>query len=271
MPESHEDASPEISGDDNVPNMDAPRQPLLRTNQSKPTTGTFRPPPSVDEARMAHEDLNNILRPQRSSGIGYKDPGLDLMFRGQVEDMVMFLWAYINPQSLDHGKWIPASLHTVKNVNRAPSYARQLRGWARDFIADREVLPQNPYGRWNESLIDTDETLAQDIHLHLQGIGKFVKSMDLADFLDTPEMQERTGLTKRIHLATAQRWMKKLDYRWQRDPKGQFVDGHERKDIVNYCQNIFLPSWSNIKAKMRDWSQVNQPMLPPSDRPSGKS
>jgi hypothetical protein len=214
---------------------------------------------------MAHDDLNKILRPRRSSGIGYKDPGLDLMFRGRLEDMVMLLWAYINPRSVDYGKWMVASLRTVNNVNQASLYARQLRGWVRDFIADCEVLLQNPYGGWNESLIDTDETLAQDIHLHLQGIRKFVKSMDLVDFLDTPEMRERTGLTKWIHLTTAQRWMKKLDYCWQRDPKGQFVDGHERKDVVNYRQNIFLPSWSNIKAKTRDWSQANQPMPPPNE------
>jgi len=237
-------------GEDDVPNMDTPRQIPPQANRFEPATGTFQPPPSIDEARMARDDLNNILRLRRSSGIGYKDPGLDLMFRGRLEDMVMFLWAYINPQSVDCGKWMAASLRTVNNVNRAPSYARQLRGWARDYIADCDVLPVNPYGGWNESLIDRDETLAQDIHLHLQGIGKFVKSMDLVDFLDTPEMRKRTGLTKRMHLATAQRWMKKLDYRWQRDPKGQFVDGHEREDVVNYRQNIFLPSWSNIKSKI---------------------
>ena len=64
---------------------------------------------------------------------------------------------------------------------------------------------------------------------------------------------------------TAQRWMKKLDYCWQRDPKGQFVDGHKCEDVVNYHQNIFLPSWSNIKAKTQDFSQVNQPMPPSSE------
>ena len=163
--------------------------------------------------------------------------------------MAMFLWAYINIQSVDHNKWVAALLCTVSNVDWAPLYAHQLHRWACDFIADCEVLPQNPYGGWNESLIDTDETLAQDIHLHLQGIWKFVKSMDLVDFLDTPEMWEWTGLTKWIHLTTAQRWMKKLDCCWQRDLKGQFVDGHEHEDVVNYHQKVYLLSWSKIKPK----------------------
>jgi hypothetical protein len=76
-------------------------------------------------------------------------------------------------------------------------------------------------------LVDKDKTLAQDIHLHLQGIRKFVKSMYLVDFIDTPVMCKQTRLTKQMHLATAQRWMKKLDYHWLRDPEGQFVDRHE--------------------------------------------
>ena len=58
--------------------------------------------------------------------------------------------------------------------------------------------------------------------------------MDLVDFLDTEEMRAKTGHKKRIDIATAQRWMKKLDYRWTMDPKGQYVDGHERADSVAY-------------------------------------
>lgn len=62
----------------------------------------------------------------------------------------------------------------------------------------------NPYGKWNESMLDKDEALAHDIHVHLQGIGKYVKAMDLVDFLDTPEMQERKNLNKHISVVTMQ-------------------------------------------------------------------
>jgi hypothetical protein len=47
--------------------------------------------------------------------------------------------------------------------------------------------------------------------------------------------------------------MKKLNYCWTYDPKGQYVDGHEREDVVAYRQNIFLPRWANIKAQTHDW------------------
>ncbi|KAG2053081.1 hypothetical protein BDR06DRAFT_1055121 [Suillus hirtellus] len=48
--------------------------------------------------------------------------------------------------------------------------------------------------------------------------------------------------------------MKKLEYHWTKDPKGQFVDGHERDDVVAYWQETFLPAWGAIEEKTRDWS-----------------
>jgi hypothetical protein len=48
--------------------------------------------------------------------------------------------------------------------------------------------------------------------------------------------------------------MKKLEYCWTKDPKGQFIDSHERDDVVAYRQETFLPAWAAIKEKTRDWS-----------------
>ena len=55
--------------------------------------------------------------------------------------------------------------------------------------------------------------------------------MDLVDFLDTDEMQAHIGHKKKISVTTAQCWMKRLHYQWSLDPKGQYVDGHEREDV----------------------------------------
>jgi hypothetical protein len=49
--------------------------------------------------------------------------------------------------------------------------------------------------------------------------------------------------------------MKKLGYRWTKDPKGQYVDGHERQDVVHYRQNIFLPAWIRYQPRMQKWKQ----------------
>jgi hypothetical protein len=70
--------------------------------------------------------------------------------------------------------------------------------------------------------------------LHLQGIGKFIRAMDIVDYVQQPDIMAHLKLTKAISLATAQHWMKNIGYRWSKTPSGQFVDGHERADVVEY-------------------------------------
>ncbi|KZP15579.1 hypothetical protein FIBSPDRAFT_750052 [Athelia psychrophila] len=177
--------------------------------------------------------------------------------------MQQFLWTYVDSQSETYGKWTASSLRTSRALQHGIHHARKLRDWARTFILDREDLPYNLYGKWTLSILDTDEALAQEIHLHLQSIGPYCKAMDIVDFLDTPEIRERTHFTKRISLSTAQEWMHKLEYRWTLTPKGQYVDGHERPDVVDYRQNKFLPEWSKYKDRTRDFSTEGPKHLPP--------
>lgn len=47
-------------------------------------------------------------------------------------------------------------------------------------------------------------------------------------------MREQTHFNKQISLSTAQEWMHKLKYHWNLTPKGQYVDSHERPDVVDY-------------------------------------
>ena len=94
-----------------------------------------------------------------------------------------------------------------------------------------------------------DEDFAQEIHAHLQTLGPYVAAEAIIRFIDTPEMLERLHQKKTISLTTAQRWMKKMDYRWTVNPKGQYIDGHEREDVVNYRNNIFLPSLVKLEER----------------------
>jgi hypothetical protein len=98
-----------------------------------------------------------------------------------------------------------------------------------------------------------DEDLATELKLHLQHVGKFVRTQDLVDYFSVPENRVRLGFTKSISLRTAQCWMSRLGYRWTKEPRGQYADGHERDDIVHYRQKIFLPSWSRYQSSMRIW------------------
>jgi len=49
--------------------------------------------------------------------------------------------------------------------------------------------------------------------------------------------------------------MKRLGYRWTTNPSGQYVDGHERKDVVDYRQKTFLPRWMSIEERTRKWTE----------------
>ncbi|KAI0075713.1 hypothetical protein K474DRAFT_1567303, partial [Panus rudis PR-1116 ss-1] len=142
----------------------------------------------------------------------------------------------------DAGKhWIDVSKQASHSWQRGPHHARVLRKWTRAFLADRHNLPYTPStSAWRHSLIERP-ALREAIIAHLQSIGKYVRALDIVDFLARPDIQRRHGLTKTIALSTAQEWMHALSYRWGKTPSGQFVDGHERDDVVHYRQTRFLP------------------------------
>jgi hypothetical protein len=84
---------------------------------------------------------------------------------------------------------------------------RCIHEWAIDFIKDDENLPIAEYGKMNRLVLE-DEDLSQELHLHLQEIGKYVAAQDLMDYIATDEMKEHLNLKKGISLSTTQRWMK---------------------------------------------------------------
>lgn len=253
--------------DNSAPLTGTPEEPSHSAKDDIAETSTYQytgtdkssdTPPSIEEALLALGDLRRILKPPRVTGKGYKDPDLKTVLRQRLEGMSQLLWTYCDPQSPTYGKWIAASVRVAGALQKKPRYARTVRQRARAFIEDHTDLPYANYGIGNESILDTDEGLAQEIHVHLQGIGPLVRAQDLVDFMGTPEMKKRTGHTKAIDISTAQRWMKKLDYRWMVDPKGQFVDGHERADTVAYRQHVFLPAWRKVVTRTRDWSKQHE-------------
>jgi hypothetical protein len=165
---------PEIS-DEPVPvQLQSKLDGLLRAADSHlgALKGTFMHLPTVDKVVLALEDIKKILKPPWLTGRGYKDPELDLLFRSHLEGMQQFMWTYINPNSGVMGHWQASSLKTANDLQRGPAHAWKLCNWVQMYVADREDLPANPYGQWNESVIDKDPALTQEINAHLQGIGK---------------------------------------------------------------------------------------------------
>jgi len=55
-----------------------------------------------------------------------------------------------------------------------------------------------------------DEDIAADIAAHLQGIGQYVRALDIVQYTAIPEVRQRLGIKKTVSLATARCWMKMM-------------------------------------------------------------
>ena len=51
--------------------------------------------------------------------------------------------------------------------------------------------------------------------------------------------------------------MAKLGYHWTDTPSGQYIDGHERTDVIEYRQKIFLPAWFAKEHRLCVWTEEN--------------
>ncbi|OAX37477.1 hypothetical protein K503DRAFT_719663 [Rhizopogon vinicolor AM-OR11-026] len=183
---------------------------------------SLTPPPTLEEAATALDDLKFLIQPRRPSGIGHKDPKLDLLLRSRLEKMRMFLWNYT--KLIGAKRWQAASLMTADAYGKSTWLAGHLCEWTRAYILDRNDLPLNMYGTGtlNSSILEDEDFKGELLlHRHLQGIGKYVKSMDVVDYIKQPDVLTRPKLEKTISLATAQRWtVKHVGYRWSKTPTG---------------------------------------------------
>ena len=211
--------------------------------------------------------LKFILKPPRASGKGYRRAMLNHNLKTSVEDMLSLLHAFYA-----HGRWVKTSRYIAETKGRGPYYGKVLRRWIHAFIADPTSLPTNDWGSGNVSRLDTEDGLREELRTHLQSIGKYVKAEDLVKYLGRHDTKTKYGATISISIATARRWMVKLNYLWTDTPSGQYVDGHERPDVVEYRQNVFLPFWLTKEHRLRVWTKENmQELATASDRSTDTS
>jgi hypothetical protein len=225
-------------------------------------SGTMRV--SQSDALAALEELKIILHPIRNTGRGYKDPEIDLWRHARLEGMTSMLYMFTNQQSSTYNKWGASACQAAVGMGRGRHCARRLCELNRAYLMDRKILPVNPYGDWNESLL-VNENLVNEISIYLLSLGKEITAAKLADFLHIPEIKEKYGIERDISHKTATRYLQALGYRYQLAPKGQYVDGHEREDVVTYRKEVFLPKWKMFTTCMAVWDrdlQEHLPMLP---------
>ncbi|CCO36614.1 hypothetical protein BN14_10756 [Rhizoctonia solani AG-1 IB] len=145
------------------------------------------------------------------------------------------------------------------------SYGRTIRRLIRAFI-ERGDLPKNRYGNGKASIIN-DEDFAYELKMHLQSIGKYAKAQDIITYLSDEEVMARFDLAGPPCPRTVQRWMKILGYTWRKELKGQYVDGHERKDVIEYRNNYYIPEFTKLAQRMVTYDSVTMEATPPTLEP----
>ncbi|KIK93845.1 hypothetical protein PAXRUDRAFT_785830 [Paxillus rubicundulus Ve08.2h10] len=139
--------------------------------------------PSLKSAERALDNIKQLLKPPRNSRSGYNWPNFAPVLGEQLEWMKNFLWTFCDLTRKAEAKgdqsphWISASLATAQMAMKGKWCARNLHLWSKAYIPDQEDLPLDCFGDWKTSKID-NEDLAAELHLHLQGISKYIKAND---------------------------------------------------------------------------------------------
>lgn len=224
----------------------------------------FEPPPSIEDVTVALQDLCKLLHPRRKSWLGYLRFVGDDQLQSCMEQMKMLLGHYTQLESSAFGSWIAASLQTAVAWEFGPHQAKWLCKWTHSFLEDRHALPFSPMGEWTKSLLEKPD-LKDALCEHLQTVGKYICTMDIVEFMSNPKVLLRYGLKKLISLSTAQVWMHTLDYHWTKMPSGQYINGHEWADVVDYHNTVFLPVLAALDPYVQqfiDGAFIQGPILP---------
>ena len=98
------------------------------------------------------------------------DPHIDPFAQILMEGMQTLLNLFTNLKSSTYDKWGASACQAAISLGQGTYCAQQLAWLLRQFIKYHTVLPLNPYGEWNESLL-VDEDLLMEVNLYLQKLG----------------------------------------------------------------------------------------------------
>jgi hypothetical protein len=227
--------------------------------------------PGLAEAKSALFNIAELISPHRgkpgSYTCGHKEfQGSNYVLQ-RLLAMENHLRFYVTPRPVSRRlatvcapqrlSWKDAARDAAIAGRHKPAWARKLCQWTCAYMADRNNIPFPSFGSWSHTMLKHGQ-LAQDLLEHLQSIGKCVKAQDVVDYLALPKTKQRHKYDQDISLRTAQRWMLLMNYRWRKQPNGQYEDGHERPDIVLHQQEKFLPKMAGWLMNMRYWKVGNE-------------
>ncbi|KIJ40068.1 hypothetical protein M422DRAFT_257136 [Sphaerobolus stellatus SS14] len=163
----------------------------------------------------------------------------------------------------------PAIRRQGEKLTKAPWFARQLRAKAAHVLRFG-CLPESTQGKaaLHHSLLN-DEGLFSAVRIYLASLDigevtpiSFHKHINEA-------LLPSFGISKEVTLRTAERWLNKLGYKPRKHRKGVYMDGHERKDVVEY-RNKFLERMAELERVMVTYNDKTGEPIQPILRPGEK-
>ncbi|KAF8601597.1 hypothetical protein BDV93DRAFT_445445, partial [Ceratobasidium sp. AG-I] len=156
--------------------------------------------------------------------------------------------------------WIEASNLATKAFGKKPGHSRLLRRWACILIDDHDASFDNPYGHSSHSAIEDDD-FQHELFLHLQSCAQSVKAADIVQYTSQPDVLAQLGRTQPIALRTVQKWMSILGFWYGHAILGQYKDSHERADVVEYRQNVYLPALAELEKRSKVYDNDGREVL----------
>jgi hypothetical protein len=133
-------------------------------------------------------------------------------------------------------------------------FARQIRALAQHYQLFEQLPEEKQGGTGGRSLLK-DERVQAVARTYLSGVPlgkvtprKFHRALT-KDILPTLGFPIKDGLSE----CTARRWLISLGWRRMRVKKGVYMDGHERPDVVEYRNDMFLPLMASFERHMAKW------------------
>jgi len=151
---------------------------------------------------------------------------------------------------IDASKEIAQQWHEGTGVH----FARQIQFLARHYQLFEQVTEEKRGSGGGRSLLKDERVqAAARAHLSTMPTGEvtpkeFHRALN-ERILPSLRFALKDGLSER----TARRWLVLLGWRHTRVKKGVYMDGHERPDVVEYWNNVFLPLMALFEQRMAQW------------------
>jgi hypothetical protein len=195
---------------------------------------------------LALIDLHTLLK-SRNTMIH-----LDDVLRTQLDQLNRFLAIYTTSKG-----WIEAADYAATILLQGAACSRRLQAWAKEFIHDWSALPYHNHSNSGCGSLLDDIDFVEELLTHIADVRIHISAQAIVDFVKKPTVTGHYHILKPITLDTTREWMSKLNFKWRQAPKGMYLNGHKRPDIVHYRQNVYLPTLTQREPVIQAWDKDN--------------